>query len=261
MTGEITLRGRVLPIGGLKEKILAAHRAGIDDRPHPQGEPQGPARHPASACSKTLRVVLVEHMDEVLRDALVLPDAGRVPDASRRCRSTGASRPSGASATRSARRAVADAGRQRGAAAVGARGGRPDSPDSETPASDPTSRAPARTPTRSAVPGPRPQRALRDRRAGGGGRGPTASSRTRRTPIARVEAGRVVKVVGRLRANGALFTAPLDRRDLRLVPHGRADLGGPCSGRDDVTAGSTATCSSTTTASALVAMRARRSPG
>jgi ATP-dependent Lon protease len=74
MTGEITLRGRVLPIGGLKEKILAAHRSGITTVIMPK-ENAKDLRDIPKRVLKTLKVVPVEHMDEVLRVALVLPSA------------------------------------------------------------------------------------------------------------------------------------------------------------------------------------------
>jgi ATP-dependent Lon protease len=76
MTGEITLRGRVLPIGGVKEKILAAHRAGMATVVLPK-ENAKDLREVPKKVLKTLRLALVEHMDEVLRLALVLPE----PDA------------------------------------------------------------------------------------------------------------------------------------------------------------------------------------
>jgi ATP-dependent Lon protease len=73
MTGEITLRGRVMPIGGLKEKILAAHRNGITTVLVPK-ENRKDLREIPRRVLKTLRVVLVEHMDDVLREAMVFSD-------------------------------------------------------------------------------------------------------------------------------------------------------------------------------------------
>ncbi len=70
MTGEITLRGRVLPIGGLKEKALAAHRAGITHVILPQENKKDLEDIPKSV-RKDLTFSLVNHMDEVLKLALV----------------------------------------------------------------------------------------------------------------------------------------------------------------------------------------------
>jgi ATP-dependent Lon protease len=69
MTGEITLRGRVLPIGGLKEKLLAARRAGITRVLIPQENEKNLEEVPPQIL-KSLRVVPVEHMDQVLAEAL-----------------------------------------------------------------------------------------------------------------------------------------------------------------------------------------------
>jgi ATP-dependent Lon protease len=69
MTGEITLRGRVLPIGGVKEKLLAAHRAGITDIVMPKENEKDLEDVPGNI-RKKLEIHLAEHMDEVLRIAL-----------------------------------------------------------------------------------------------------------------------------------------------------------------------------------------------
>jgi len=73
MTGEITLRGRVLPIGGLKEKLLAAHRGGIRMVLIPEENRKDLHDVPANIL-KQVKVVSVGHMDEVLSHALVVGD-------------------------------------------------------------------------------------------------------------------------------------------------------------------------------------------
>ncbi len=72
MTGEITLRGKVLPIGGVKEKLLAAHRIGVTTIILPRENEKDLADVPKGVL-ETVEVVLVEHIDEVLKIALVPP--------------------------------------------------------------------------------------------------------------------------------------------------------------------------------------------
>ena len=77
MTGEITLRGRVLPIGGLKEKMLAAHRGGIRKVIIPK-ENEKDLKDIPKVVTRQMKVVAVEHMDEVLGHALVLGQGERL---------------------------------------------------------------------------------------------------------------------------------------------------------------------------------------
>ncbi len=70
MTGEITLRGKVLPIGGFKEKVLAAHRAGITTVVVPAKNKKDLVDIPKKV-QRDLKIVFVEDMDEVLSTALI----------------------------------------------------------------------------------------------------------------------------------------------------------------------------------------------
>ena len=74
MTGEITLRGRVLPIGGLKDKLIAAHRGGVKTVVIPK-ENEKDLRDVPQVVRKTLDIRAVEHMDEVLKIALAVKSA------------------------------------------------------------------------------------------------------------------------------------------------------------------------------------------
>ncbi|OQX67459.1 MAG: endopeptidase La [Sorangiineae bacterium NIC37A_2] len=74
MTGEITLRGRVMPIGGLKEKLMAALRNGIKTVLVPKDNEKDLVEIPAQV-KAGLRIVLVSHMDEVLAEALRTEDS------------------------------------------------------------------------------------------------------------------------------------------------------------------------------------------
>ena len=68
MTGEITLRGRVLPVGGIKEKVLGAHRAGIQTIILPSKNERDIAEVPAHV-KRRLSFSYVDHMDEVIAGA------------------------------------------------------------------------------------------------------------------------------------------------------------------------------------------------
>jgi ATP-dependent Lon protease len=73
MTGEITLRGRILPIGGLKEKLLAARRGGIESVLMPKENERELKEIPAKV-TRPIHIQSIEHMDDVLKYALVLED-------------------------------------------------------------------------------------------------------------------------------------------------------------------------------------------
>jgi len=79
MTGEITLRGRALPVGGLKEKVLAAHRAGIKRMILPSKNRKDLIDIPQHV-RRELDFIFVDRMEEVLDAALLSEDEAEVPD-------------------------------------------------------------------------------------------------------------------------------------------------------------------------------------
>ena len=70
MTGEVTLRGNILPIGGLKEKLLAAHRTGIAKVLIPEDNEKDLTEIPKNILDN-IKIVPVKTVDDVLREALV----------------------------------------------------------------------------------------------------------------------------------------------------------------------------------------------
>jgi ATP-dependent Lon protease len=78
MTGEITLRGRVLPVGGIKEKVLASHRAGLKKVIIPDRNEKDLEDVPKSVL-KEMELIPVNHMDQVLPVALFPPKNGEKP--------------------------------------------------------------------------------------------------------------------------------------------------------------------------------------
>ena len=73
MTGEITLRGRILSIGGLKEKIIAAHRTGVEQVLIPKENMKDIEEIPQKVLKK-VELIPVDHMDAVLKEAFILEE-------------------------------------------------------------------------------------------------------------------------------------------------------------------------------------------
>ena len=92
MTGEITLRGNVLPIGGLKEKVLAAHRAGIRTVLFPKKNVKDLEDIPEDVRNE-LELIPVEHMDDVVQDCAAGSTGGGGRHALRPLRRHPAARP------------------------------------------------------------------------------------------------------------------------------------------------------------------------
>ena len=80
MTGEITLRGEILPIGGVKEKVLAAHAAGVETVLLPRANERD-LREVPPAVRRGLRFRFVDHMEELLEIALVPSEQATGPAA------------------------------------------------------------------------------------------------------------------------------------------------------------------------------------
>ena len=80
MTGEVTLRGKVLEIGGVKEKVLAAYRAGLRELIMPKSNEKD-LRDVPEEVRKNISFMFVERMDEVLRIALLPPVSRELADA------------------------------------------------------------------------------------------------------------------------------------------------------------------------------------
>jgi ATP-dependent Lon protease len=113
MTGEITLRGRVLPIGGIKEKVLGAHRAGLRRVLLPTRNEADLDDIPADL-RKEMQLVMVESIDQVLREALTPRAAANGANVSSAARKNGAAKGSiaAARAARSGRARPAQPSRQ-----------------------------------------------------------------------------------------------------------------------------------------------------
>ena len=82
MTGEITLRGRILPVGGVREKVLAAHRAGLKTVLIPKRNKKDLTEIPKRA-RRELNILNIEHMDEVLELALTPEVVAKQPRSKR----------------------------------------------------------------------------------------------------------------------------------------------------------------------------------